>query len=403
MPLIFQCILLAAVDGMAEDTVEVANFLQRRVAYIGSPGSHSSTSTGFLEDLAQDPVFFRPPSFDGASIAGRPHVSANAGFAETAVVAEVAAEAEFAMARIRPAEGYNHNGSDTSASSPVATGESLANAMTSPHHFYPVLGRKNSDADDGEDPKAESMVRAPPVRSKTALLCIELIFGILGFDRLFLGAPWSGLLKLTVSFSAARLGARKGCCTPNVLLLAWGPWGAADSAVILANALQGKASIDILGMRSDFEPASLDAAGSLGVFGAVLYTYFLCKVLSHQMSDAKIGFGVPDSNGVGGGAQREPFEGGGDRDGGEPGSSFAVPGTTAEVISHATAMVTQQAFAVNALESPSDLSCVVCCEAIEEGHNVRVLPCLHRFHVGCVDRWLVQSRTCPVCKQDIIC
>lgn len=45
--------------------------------------------------------------------------------------------------------------------------------------------------------------------------------------------------------------------------------------------------------------------------------------------------------------------------------------------------------------------CSICKEVFEDGAELRVLPCLHRFHVACVDRWLSQSRTCPVCKHDI--
>lgn len=399
-PLTLQCILFAVVDGIAEDTVEVAHFLQQRVAYVGSPGLHASTSTALVEDVALASMFFRQPFVDDASPAERPNVNADSNFAEMVMAAEVAAEGGLAMARIQPAEGYIVNGSTAITGSLEVAGESFANPAMSHQQFYSIPGSNISDASDWQDSKEEHIGLAPPIRSKTALLYIELLLGLFGVDRLFLGSLWSGILKLIVAFSGGRFGAHKGYCAFNILLFAWGPWGAADLAVILANALQGESSIDVLGMRSDFENNSLEAAGNLSVFGSVLYAYFFCKVLIHQLPDAKIGYGVPNPDGIGE-SHGDPLEGGEDGDGDVPSSSFAVPGTTAEVILHATATVTQPASAENNLETPSDLSCVVCCEAIREGDNVRVLPCLHRFHVGCVDQWLVRSRTCPVCKQDI--
>mmetsp|Transcript_76422 Transcript_76422/g.181785 ORF Transcript_76422/g.181785 Transcript_76422/m.181785 type:complete len:503 (+) Transcript_76422:120-1628(+) len=42
--------------------------------------------------------------------------------------------------------------------------------------------------------------------------------------------------------------------------------------------------------------------------------------------------------------------------------------------------------------------CSVCLEDYEPGEAVRDLPCRHRFHEACVDRWLLRSRRCPVCR-----
>ncbi|XP_075513431.1 E3 ubiquitin-protein ligase SDIR1-like [Primulina tabacum] len=48
--------------------------------------------------------------------------------------------------------------------------------------------------------------------------------------------------------------------------------------------------------------------------------------------------------------------------------------------------------------SDDDLTCSVCLEQVDVGELVRSLPCLHQFHVNCIDPWLRQQGTCPVCK-----
>ncbi|XP_051116362.1 E3 ubiquitin-protein ligase SDIR1-like [Andrographis paniculata] len=45
-----------------------------------------------------------------------------------------------------------------------------------------------------------------------------------------------------------------------------------------------------------------------------------------------------------------------------------------------------------------ELTCSVCLEQVNVGELIRTLPCLHQFHVNCIDPWLRQQGTCPVCK-----
>ncbi|KAM3454803.1 hypothetical protein MY3296_002781 [Beauveria thailandica] len=48
------------------------------------------------------------------------------------------------------------------------------------------------------------------------------------------------------------------------------------------------------------------------------------------------------------------------------------------------------------------LGCSICTEDFTVGEDVRVLPCNHQFHPGCVDPWLVNvSGTCPLCRYDL--
>ncbi|GMI86340.1 hypothetical protein HRI_002303300 [Hibiscus trionum] len=43
--------------------------------------------------------------------------------------------------------------------------------------------------------------------------------------------------------------------------------------------------------------------------------------------------------------------------------------------------------------------CCVCLSSMEEGEERRVLPCMHEFHRGCVDRWVSSCRkNCPICR-----
>ncbi|OMO96798.1 Zinc finger, RING-type [Corchorus olitorius] len=55
--------------------------------------------------------------------------------------------------------------------------------------------------------------------------------------------------------------------------------------------------------------------------------------------------------------------------------------------------------AVGSMKSSDDeLTCSVCLEQVNVGETIRSLPCLHQFHASCIDPWLRQQGTCPVCK-----
>lgn len=43
-------------------------------------------------------------------------------------------------------------------------------------------------------------------------------------------------------------------------------------------------------------------------------------------------------------------------------------------------------------------SCVVCMCDFEDRQTLRHLPCSHKFHAKCVDKWLKTNSTCPICR-----
>jgi hypothetical protein len=45
--------------------------------------------------------------------------------------------------------------------------------------------------------------------------------------------------------------------------------------------------------------------------------------------------------------------------------------------------------------------CTICLCDFEEEEDVRRLPCMHLFHVECVDQWLTTNKCCPICRVDI--
>ncbi|NWU26999.1 RN128 ligase, partial [Dyaphorophyia castanea] len=51
---------------------------------------------------------------------------------------------------------------------------------------------------------------------------------------------------------------------------------------------------------------------------------------------------------------------------------------------------------------PDGDSCVVCFEQYKPNDVMRVLTCNHVFHKTCIDPWLLEHGTCPLCKCDIL-
>ncbi|XP_029712520.2 uncharacterized protein LOC109428046 [Aedes albopictus] len=64
----------------------------------------------------------------------------------------------------------------------------------------------------------------------------------------------------------------------------------------------------------------------------------------------------------------------------------------------AAARSTPQTHQVASSNAPRTIAstCSICLDMIV---SARVLPCQHRFHAACIELWMRQSATCPVCRK----
>ncbi|KAJ6900924.1 hypothetical protein NC652_026882 [Populus alba x Populus x berolinensis] len=47
--------------------------------------------------------------------------------------------------------------------------------------------------------------------------------------------------------------------------------------------------------------------------------------------------------------------------------------------------------------------CVICLENFQEGEDCQAISlCKHVFHSGCLEEWLVQNQTCPLCRLPVL-
>lgn len=52
-------------------------------------------------------------------------------------------------------------------------------------------------------------------------------------------------------------------------------------------------------------------------------------------------------------------------------------------------------------DGKKERECAICMEEFSAGQAFRFLPCMHFYHMGCIDDWLMRSFTCPSCMKSV--
>ena len=48
-----------------------------------------------------------------------------------------------------------------------------------------------------------------------------------------------------------------------------------------------------------------------------------------------------------------------------------------------------------------EYKCIICYDDFNEGDKITTLPCVHVFHIECIQTWILQHKYCPICKFNI--
>ncbi|KAL7091401.1 hypothetical protein ACP275_12G103400 [Erythranthe tilingii] len=101
---------------------------------------------------------------------------------------------------------------------------------------------------------------------------------------------------------------------------------------------------------------------------------------------------------------------GGGGDSGDDGSSSDFDSLINELFSGKNGRPPASKASIEALETVEilggendgvDDQCVICLEDWVAGEKAKQMPCKHRFHGGCVEKWLKIHGSCPVCRYEM--
>lgn len=87
---------------------------------------------------------------------------------------------------------------------------------------------------------------------------------------------------------------------------------------------------------------------------------------------------------------------------GAPADTSAPSGRLASGVRNQTIVAPFRAPPVGTEADDALVECAICMEKFADGESLRTLPCLHKYHVACIDRWLTSNRQCPICKHNVL-
>lgn len=56
---------------------------------------------------------------------------------------------------------------------------------------------------------------------------------------------------------------------------------------------------------------------------------------------------------------------------------------------------------VSKVDEKKTKECCICMIDFENDEHIRYLPCMHYYHLECIDDWLMRSFTCPSCMEPV--
>ncbi|GBM48495.1 hypothetical protein AVEN_50283-1 [Araneus ventricosus] len=53
------------------------------------------------------------------------------------------------------------------------------------------------------------------------------------------------------------------------------------------------------------------------------------------------------------------------------------------------------------VDTAEEFECPICLGAAKRKGNIKHLRCSHEFHQSCIDKWLHNNRSCPLCRAPV--